>query len=47
MAFDREEADRRRREMMKKEQEIRESKDFMQFIKSAETKINDIVTRGQ
>ena len=39
MAYDREEADRRRQEMMKKEVEMRESKDFMQFIRQAENKI--------
>jgi hypothetical protein len=32
--------------MMKKELELRESKDFMQFLKSTEDKINDIVDRG-
>ena len=31
---------------MKKELEIRESKDFMAFIKNTEEKINDIVQRG-
>lgn len=32
--------------MMKKEIEIRESKDFMKFIRNTESKINDIVSRG-
>ena len=44
--MDREEAERRRREMMNKELEIRESKDFMTYIKSTEEKINDIVQKG-
>jgi len=46
MREDREEADKRRFEMMKKEHEIRESKNFMSFIKNTEDKINDIVHRG-
>ena len=47
MREDREEADKRRFVMMKKEHEIRESKNFMSFIKNTEDKINDIVHRGQ
>lgn len=46
MARDREEADRRRVDMMKKEVEIRDSKDFMQFLRHTEDKINNIVSRG-
>ena len=33
--------------MMKKEIEIRESQDFMKFIRQTGDKINDIVSRGQ
>jgi hypothetical protein len=40
MAQDREEAEIRRIAMMRKEQEIRESKDFMQYIKNTEGFIN-------
>ena len=47
MRRDREEAERRRIEMARKEQDIRESKDFMAYIRNTEEKINDIVERGQ
>lgn len=44
---ERESAERRRTEMMKKEVETRDTQNFMHFIKSTENKINNIVEKGQ
>ena len=46
MMIDRENAERQRIEMMKKEKEIRESKDFMKFVNKAVENVNNAVFRG-
>lgn len=47
MQVEREDAERRRIEMMKKEIQYRESDNIKNIVKNAESKINQIVDKGQ
>jgi len=47
LQLEREEADRRRTEMMKKEINYRDTENLMTMLKKTENQINNIVDRGQ